>query len=220
LYKKRLFVFFNPVPKLKLAVVDRNQLKIEEAALRVFTRQGYHGTSVREIAEAAGVSLGNLYNYYANKEDLFARLVKRYEEKMAARQRKLLASLVGEADKARLRRLARSVRQIVYGHPDYWRLMYIDVVEFGNRHFAHGFRDLARNLAAVAGQAPRLRKRLRNDIDPVFAFSALYLQLFTYYLVERLFGGRQHLGLPEKRAIAQLIEIYTAAVDGGDGGEK
>jgi TetR/AcrR family transcriptional regulator, acrAB operon repressor len=208
------------MPKLKMAVVDRNQLKIEAAALRVFTRQGYHGTSVREIALAAGVSLGNLYNYYATKEDLFARLVKRYEAQMALRQRKVLVPLAGEVDKAGLRRLARAVRRIVYGHPDYWRLMYIDVVEFGNRHFAHGFRDLARNLAAVTGQAPRLRGRKGNGIDPVFAFSAFYLQLFTYYLVERLFGGRQHLGLPEQRAIAQLIEIYAGAADGHGGGGK
>ncbi len=51
------------MPKLQDRDVERNQVKIEEAALRVFTRQGFHGTSVREIADAAGVSLGNIYNY-------------------------------------------------------------------------------------------------------------------------------------------------------------
>ncbi len=207
------------MPKLRTAVVDRNQLKIEKAALRVFIRRGYHGTSVREIAQAAGVSLGNLYNYYATKEDLFAHLVKRYEARMAVLIRKALSPLAGEVDKGGLRRLARAVRRIVYGHPDYWRLMYIDVVEFGNRHFAHGFRDLARSLAAVSGRPPRLHARRPNGIDPAFAFSALYLQLFTYFLVERLFGGKQHLGLPEDRAIAQMIEIYSLAMDarGGEG---
>ncbi len=203
------------MPKLKLAHVERNQIQIEEAALRVFTRQGYHGTSVREIAEAAGVSLGNLYNYYANKEELFVRLVKRYEARMASLQRKVLTPLVEDVDKAGLRKLARAVREIVYNNPDYWRLMYIDVVEFGNRHFAHGFRDLARNIASVTGKVPRLRTRKRSKIDPSFAFSAIYLQLFTYYLVERLFGGKQHLGLPEEQAIAQLIEIYAVGVEGG-----
>ena len=51
------------MPKLKGEAMERNQIRIEDAALRIFTRQGYHGTSVREIADEAGISLGNIYNY-------------------------------------------------------------------------------------------------------------------------------------------------------------
>lgn len=207
------------MPKLKLADVERNQVKIEEAALRVFTRQGYHGTSVREIADEAGVSLGNLYNYYPNKEKIFASLVRRYGVRMAGLQHRLLSPLGGELDRAGLKKLARAVREIVYRNPDYWRLMYIDVVEFGNRHFASSFRDLARNIAAVTGREMRLPTR-RRGVDPTFAFSAIYLQFFTYFLVEKLFGGKQHLGLPEEQAITQLIEIYTAGVGGNGTGRK
>lgn len=200
------------MPKLKLEDVERNQIKIEEAALRVFTRQGYHGTAVREIADSAGVSLGNIYNYYANKEEIFASLAKRYGTRMAALQRRMLAPLlVRKMDRTGLRRLAHAVREIVYRNPDYWRLMYIDVVEFGNRHFASSFRDLARNIAAVTGHEVQLPVR-KNGVNPTFAFSAIYLQFFTYFLVEKLFGGKQHLGLPEEQAITQLIEIYTAGV--------
>jgi AcrR family transcriptional regulator len=200
------------MPKLKLEDVERNQIKIEEAALRVFTRQGYHGTAVREIADSADVSLGNIYNYYANKEEIFASLAKRYGTRMAALQRRMLAPLlVRKMDRTGLRKLAHAVREIVYRNPDYWRLMYIDVVEFGNRHFASSFRDLARNIAAVTGREVQLSVR-KNGVNPTFAFSAIYLQFFTYFLVEKLFGGKQHLGLPEEQAIAQLIEIYTAGV--------
>lgn len=206
------------MPKLKLADVERNQIRIEEAAMRVFTRQGYHGTSVREIADEAGVSLGNIYNYYANKEEIFASLTKRYGARMAALQRRVLGPLVGQMDRAGLRRLAHAVRGIVYRNPDYWRLMYIDVVEFGNRHFASSFRDLAGNIAAVTGQEAKLPVR-KSGVNPTFAFSAIYLQFFTYFLVEKLFGGKQHLGLPEEQAIAQLIEIYTAGV-GANGTAK
>lgn len=202
------------MPKLKLADVERNQIRIEEAALRVFVHQGYHGTSVREIAEEADVSLGNIYNYYANKEEIFAALVKRNGERMAAVQRRVLTPLLGRLDKPGLHRLSKAVREIVYHNPDYWRLMYIDVVEFGNKHFAHIFRDLAKNIAAVTGQRPSLKVRKTNGIDPGFAFSAIYLQFFTYYLVEKLFGGKQHLGVPEERAIAGLIGIYTTGVGG------
>jgi AcrR family transcriptional regulator len=201
------------MPKLFDWDVERRQLKIEEAALQVFTRRGYHGTSVRDLADQAGVSLGNIYNYYATKEDLFASLVRRYEKRMGEVQRRALKPLLNRLDPTSLRKLARAVRQIVYDNPDYWRLMYIDVVEFGNRHFAHTFRDLAKNLQLLAAESAAEDSSSAPGGNPApVAFVAIYLQFFTYYLVERLFGGQSHLGVPEDQAIEELIRIYTAGV--------
>ncbi|HTS30548.1 MAG TPA: TetR/AcrR family transcriptional regulator [Bryobacteraceae bacterium] len=201
------------MPKLKDGVVQKNQAAIEEAALRLFIRQGYFGTSIRDIAAEAGVSIGNIYNYYANKEALYVSLVRRYTGRMAKLQQQL-QPLLGKFDAASLRELARKTREIVYSHPDYWRLMYIDVTEFGNRHFAHSFRRLSATLEKLAGgYGP---STLRQGIDPALAYGAIYLQFFTYFLVEKLFGGKQHLGLSEDSAIEQLIEIFrngTAAAE-------
>jgi hypothetical protein len=47
------------------------------------------------------------------------------------------------------------------------------------------------------------------------AFTAIYLQFFTYFLVEKLFGGKNHLGVPEEEAIEHLIEIFTNGVHSG-----
>jgi AcrR family transcriptional regulator len=44
--------------------------RIERAAISLFCRQGYAGTSIRDIAKAAQVSQGALYNHYVSKEDL------------------------------------------------------------------------------------------------------------------------------------------------------
>jgi AcrR family transcriptional regulator len=44
--------------------------RIERAALRLFVEQGVAGTSIREIASAAGVSQGAMYNHYVSKEEL------------------------------------------------------------------------------------------------------------------------------------------------------
>jgi TetR/AcrR family transcriptional regulator, acrAB operon repressor len=202
------------MPKLKDKVIEQNQWKIEAAALRVFTRQGYHGTSVRDIAEAAGVSIGNLYNYYGGKEEIFLSLVRRYEVRMDALRGKVLGPMDNVFDPAELQRLAKGIREIVYENPDYWRLMYIDVVEFGSQHFAHTYRSLAHSMKQRLG--PRLREATRrgpwNEIDPALAFTAIYLQFFTYFLVEKLFGGKQHLGMPDDRAIAQLIRMQTQGI--------
>lgn len=199
------------MPRLSRARVEENQADIEAAALRVFTRQGYHGTTVREIAEAAGVSMGNLYNYYAGKEELFAAVVHRYETRMEALRRRALGTIENCFDPEQLTLMAEVIRDIVYKNPDYWRLMYIDVIEFGSKHFAPEFRSLARNIEKRLGNKLKASAQRGSwtGIDPALAFTAIYLQFVTYFLVEKLFGGKQHLGMADDRAVAQLIKLMT-----------
>jgi AcrR family transcriptional regulator len=51
-------------------LVDDKRRRILDAALRVFADRGFHGTSVPEVAEAAGVGTGTLYRYFEHKEAL------------------------------------------------------------------------------------------------------------------------------------------------------
>jgi AcrR family transcriptional regulator len=54
-------------------IVDRDakRLKILEAAAARFAQSGYEATSMDDLAIAAEVSKGSLYDYFKNKEDLF-----------------------------------------------------------------------------------------------------------------------------------------------------
>lgn len=45
--------------------------KVKTAALEVFMEKGYDGTSMRDIAQKAGCSVGLAYNYYATKDEMF-----------------------------------------------------------------------------------------------------------------------------------------------------
>lgn len=51
-------------------LVTRRRRQITEAAVRLFIEKGFHKTTTREIAYAAGVSIGSLYEYVASKEDV------------------------------------------------------------------------------------------------------------------------------------------------------
>ncbi len=46
-----------------------------DAGLELFAKDGFHGTSLRQIAQAVGVSESALYNYFASKEALFHAIV-------------------------------------------------------------------------------------------------------------------------------------------------
>jgi AcrR family transcriptional regulator len=58
---------------------ERTRAAILEAALDLFEEHGYAGTTLRGVAERAGVSVGNAYHYFSSKDDLiqgfYARLL-------------------------------------------------------------------------------------------------------------------------------------------------
>ena len=51
-------------------LVERRRQQIVEAAAKLFIAQGFHKTTTRQIARAAGFSIGSLYEYVASKEDV------------------------------------------------------------------------------------------------------------------------------------------------------
>ena len=56
--------------------------RIREAAVRVFSREGFDRASVKSIAEEAGVAVGSIYNHFRDKEEL---LISVFEEELGQR---------------------------------------------------------------------------------------------------------------------------------------
>lgn len=54
---------------------QQSRENIKDTALELFARQGYHSTTISQIARQAGVSKGLMYNYFTSKEDLVKKLV-------------------------------------------------------------------------------------------------------------------------------------------------
>jgi AcrR family transcriptional regulator len=51
-------------------LVEERREQIADGAVQLFIKRGYEGTSMREIAEACNMSVGNMYNYVKSKEDV------------------------------------------------------------------------------------------------------------------------------------------------------
>ncbi|MBW1682005.1 MAG: TetR/AcrR family transcriptional regulator [Deltaproteobacteria bacterium] len=72
--------------------VRKRQEQICRGAMKVFRRKGFHATSMREIAAATGISLGNIYDYIEKKEDILflvhnyilSRIYRQFEEGVKA----------------------------------------------------------------------------------------------------------------------------------------
>ena len=57
------------------AVASTRRTQILEAAARVFAEKGFHPSTVRDVAKAAGVADGTIYNYFENKAALLLGLL-------------------------------------------------------------------------------------------------------------------------------------------------
>jgi AcrR family transcriptional regulator len=71
--------------------------RILEAAARAIAAHGFHGMSMRELARAAGMSLSNLYNYFASKDEILHALQKEAFEVLVGSAEGALAELDGAA---------------------------------------------------------------------------------------------------------------------------
>jgi len=47
------------------------EVAIQKAAVRLFSEKGYNAVSMREVAQAAGVSKANIYHHFSSKEALY-----------------------------------------------------------------------------------------------------------------------------------------------------
>lgn len=67
--------------------------KIIEAAYGLFCSSGYYKTTTPEVAKNAGVSIGTLYSYFQDKNDLFMAVLDRYEGRFDALRSEALRKL-------------------------------------------------------------------------------------------------------------------------------
>ena len=117
---------------------DETREQLIAAAARVFSKRGFHGTSLEAVAEEAGFSRGAVYYNFADKEELFLELLDRRCAERAQDLRQVFAD-VGEGDVGATSRQAQVAAQhsldAMTGDPE-WRALYLEFL-------AHAARDPA-----------------------------------------------------------------------------
>jgi len=119
-----------------------------DAAVRVFSRLGYHAASVDEIAEAAGISKPMVYAYLGTKEELFTACLHREGARLA--EAIASAAISGGAALPPEERLWRGLRAFfgfVADHREGWLVLYRQAR--GERPFADVIDEMRTRMAEV-----------------------------------------------------------------------
>lgn len=200
------------MPKLTAARIEARKRLVEDAALVLFRQRGFHGVGLREIADAAGVSIGNIYNHFGGKEEVFSSLLERLERRFRGPGTPLSDWLEGCAAPVDYAGLGRAVKRMVAAHRDYLTLIYVDIAEFEGRHVRAAYQGLLRSFRDAVGE--RLGPPV-DGLDPVVGLTAAYMQFFNFFIVESMIGARGHLGLKQDDAIHALAGIFQRGLGGG-----
>jgi len=83
-------------------LIARRHEQICDAALKLFTRKGFHDTTVREIAEASGLGIGTLYTYIKTKEDILYLIYHRIFTQFRERMRMAVEGIEDPTDQLRV----------------------------------------------------------------------------------------------------------------------
>jgi AcrR family transcriptional regulator len=192
---------------------ERTRQAIIQAAHRLFVQQGYHGTSMRQIAKKAQIALGGLYNHFDGKEDVFHAVYLEYHPYKETLPAILAAE--GETIEAFVRDAIGRMIAALEDRPEFMNLMFIELVEFNSVH-AHEL--FARLLPQTEPMIQRLVATNRERLRPI-PFLMLYRMFFglffAYYLTELILAREAP---PEFRenAVDHFVDAFLYGILKGE----
>lgn len=157
------------------------RLAIEDAALSLFMEQGYHATSMRQIAERADLALGGIYNHFSSKDEIFEGII------IDKHPYKQILPAILAAQGETVEEFFKSAFQIVISEldkrPEFVNLLFIELVEFKGKHGALLLKEVAPKILPVFEKLIKSRKSLR------IANPALLMRLFVGMIISYYITG-------------------------------
>jgi AcrR family transcriptional regulator len=113
----------------KRLTAEERRAVIVEAALAVFSRRGYHLSSIDDIAREAGISKALIYEHFASKQELYADLLERNAGELFERIAGAVAGVEVEAGASRLATGLDAFFAFVEDRHDAWRILFRDAAD-------------------------------------------------------------------------------------------
>jgi AcrR family transcriptional regulator len=188
---------------------ERSRRLILDAALDYFAHHGYGATSVRDLAEAAGVSTGNVYHHFPDKETIYLTLLEEYWAAIADPEFPFNRALATGTFPENLEELGNAAESTVRRYRKYVALIYVDVVEFDGKHVRKFYADMSKRFERFIAthDMSDLTERLHPDVSPVSAMMLATRFFLNYFSVEILFGVKNHFGKSSAEVIPEIAGI-------------
>jgi AcrR family transcriptional regulator len=184
------------------------EVRLLEAAVQLFSRQGFSKTGTREIAQLAELNETTLFRYYGTKKELFwAALETRLERIKLGRE--LQSALIGDEDPVVvLPMIFGFVVSIIHGQPELVRLLYVSGLELPGaqeiyrKHLGGIFDSVSAYLERSSA------RRAICGIDPHIATLAFAGTVMAHSNLYELFVGRELPFASVQEAVAAYSKFW------------
>ena len=187
---------------------ERTRTAIVDAAFDLFVRKGYHATSMRQIADKAGLAPGGIYNHFGSKEDIFVAMLS--ERHPFLQVLPALQSAQGDTVEELVRDAGARMLHILGERHDVLNLMFVELVEFEGRHIPQLFEIFFPPLLEFAQRFAQARGPLRPIPLPMLlrAFLGLF---FSYFMTDLLIGS-QFPPEFQRNAFEHFVNMYLHGI--------
>lgn len=177
------------------ALREESRAKIITAALHLFGANGYERTTVRQIAEAAGVAQGLLYSHFVNKDDLLQVIFQQSVQQVFA---SFARAEQGDPSRSPVARIIVAAFAVLRENRDFWRLSY-------------GVRMQQSVLAALGPDLTDWTAAIRTTLERALRQSGVAQpEIEAAILFATIDGVAQHYVLdPEHYPLDAVVEALT-----------
>lgn len=188
---------------------ETTRLAIEDAAFELFMEQGYHATSMRQIADRVGLALGGIYNHFKSKDEIFeAIIVDKHPYK------KVLPAILA-AEGETLEDFFVNAFHIIVDEfreqPEYMNLMFIELVEFKGKHGSSLLGEIAPKVLPVFEKIIKGRRDLRVT-NPALLMRSFIGMVISYFITEMLISNSVISKLMPKKTGDAYMDIFLHGV--------
>ena len=188
---------------------ETTRLVIEDAALELFITNGYHATSMRQIAEQAGLALGGIYNHFASKEEIFEGIV--VDKHPYTKVLPLILEAQGETTEDFLKNAMKIIIDELRREPYYLKLMMIEFVEFNGGHGAAMLKEITPKVLPLFEQVIKMRKDLRMT-NPAMLMRSFLGLVISYFITEMVISNSVISKMMPKNAADVYVDIFLHGV--------
>ena len=197
-----------PATATRFTAQDRRQ-QIMQVAMDLFARQGFKGTTTRQIADQAGVNEAIVFRHFPRKEGLYWSVIES-KCRLGERRRRLEHQLQqGGDDRHILTDIAEEILHRNWADPGMSRLLFFSALE--NHRLSHRF---FRTYIAERYEALEqfIRRRIRagtfRRVDPLLAARGFLGMVVYHFLIQELFGGKRYQKFQPRQVAATLTDIW------------
>ena len=188
---------------------ETTRLAVENAAVELFMEQGYHATSMRQIAERAGLALGGIYNHFSSKDEIFEAII--IDQHPYKKLLPIIIAVEAETSEKFFENEVRIVFSELGARPEFINLMFIEIVEFKGRHGALMLREITPQILPVFERIIKARKDLRVT-NPALLMRSFFGMIMSYYLTDMVISNSVLSDLMPNKSADVYVDFFLHGI--------